>query len=48
MIMSDIDVVRHTFKGKTVQIVAFIGNIVKNWDAFPVLIVVPTSTVTIG
>jgi chromodomain-helicase-DNA-binding protein 4 len=33
-------------QGKTVQIVTFLGNIIKNWEAFPVLIVVPNSTIT--
>ena len=33
-------------QGKTVQISAFVGNIIKNWEAFPILIVVPNSTIT--
>jgi chromodomain-helicase-DNA-binding protein 4 len=33
-------------QGKTVQIATFIGNIIKNWDIYPVLIVVPNSTIT--
>jgi chromodomain-helicase-DNA-binding protein 4 len=33
-------------QGKTVQIAAFLGNIIKQWDAWPVLIVVPNSTIT--
>ncbi|KAF4623265.1 hypothetical protein D9613_002145 [Agrocybe pediades] len=32
--------------GKTVQIVSFLGNIMKNWKAFPALVVVPNSTIT--
>ncbi|KDR85372.1 hypothetical protein GALMADRAFT_234197 [Galerina marginata CBS 339.88] len=32
--------------GKTVQIVSFLGNIAKNWNAFPALVVVPNSTIT--
>ncbi|KAI0068286.1 hypothetical protein BV25DRAFT_1987089 [Artomyces pyxidatus] len=32
--------------GKTVQIATFVGNIIKKFDAFPVLIVVPNSTIT--
>lgn len=33
-------------QGKTVQIVTFIGNIIKAFDAAPVLVVVPHSTIT--
>jgi chromodomain-helicase-DNA-binding protein 4 len=33
-------------QGKTVQIAAFLGKIVKTWDAWPALIVVPNSTIT--
>ncbi len=33
-------------QGKTVQIVTFIGNIIKSFDACPVLVVVPNSTIT--
>ncbi|KAL1760995.1 SNF2 family N-terminal domain-containing protein, partial [Schizophyllum commune] len=32
--------------GKTVQVSSFVGNIVDKWDAFPVLVVVPNSTLT--
>ncbi|KAF8499266.1 hypothetical protein F5888DRAFT_160250 [Russula emetica] len=32
--------------GKTIQIVTFIGNIIKEFDAAPVLVVVPHSTIT--
>ncbi|KAL1739193.1 P-loop containing nucleoside triphosphate hydrolase protein, partial [Schizophyllum fasciatum] len=32
--------------GKTVQVSSFVGNIVEHWDAFPVLVVVPNSTLT--
>lgn len=32
--------------GKTVQIVTFIGNIIKSFDACPILVVVPNSTIT--
>ncbi|KAI0307674.1 SNF2 family N-terminal domain-containing protein [Multifurca ochricompacta] len=32
--------------GKTVQIVTFIGNIIKLFDAAPILVVVPNSTIT--
>ena len=34
------------FQGKTVQIVTFIGNIIKEFNAAPVLVVVPHSTIT--
>lgn len=33
-------------QGKTVQIVTFIGNIIKAFDAAPILVVVPHSTIT--
>lgn len=33
-------------QGKTVQICTFVGNIIKNHNAKPVLIVVPNSTIT--
>jgi chromodomain-helicase-DNA-binding protein 4 len=33
-------------QGKTVQIVTFIGSIIKEFDAAPVLVVVPHSTIT--
>jgi chromodomain-helicase-DNA-binding protein 4 len=33
-------------QGKTVQIVTFLGNIIKAFDAAPVLVVVPHSTIT--
>jgi len=33
-------------QGKTVQIVTFIGNIIKEFGAAPVLVVVPHSTIT--
>lgn len=39
--------IRDPFRqGKTVQIVTFIGNIIKRFDAAPVLVVVPHSTIT--
>lgn len=33
-------------QGKTIQIVTFLGTVVKKWNAFPALIVVPNSTIT--
>lgn len=33
-------------QGKTVQIVTFLGNLVKRFKTFPALVVVPNSTIT--
>lgn len=33
-------------QGKTVQIATFLGSIMKKWNAFPALVVVPNSTIT--
>lgn len=40
------DLLYFVIQGKTVQIATFIGRLVKDWKAFPALVVVPNSTIT--
>jgi SNF2 family DNA or RNA helicase len=44
--LSSILIIDPFCQGKTVQIVTFLGNIIKEFEAAPVLVVVPHSTIT--